>query len=70
MYHLSTESWVHCNDARLTRCTDNEVLNCQAYILFYTCKNGVEGEILEPSYIEGEILGIDEPSPKRKRIPK
>lgn len=34
------ESWVHCNDARLSRCTAKEVQHCQAYILFYTCLKG------------------------------
>ncbi|XP_043943569.1 ubiquitin carboxyl-terminal hydrolase 44 [Protopterus annectens] len=28
--------WVHCNDSKLTICTEEEVCKVQAYILFYT----------------------------------
>ena len=35
------DSWVHCNDARISRCTQDEVLASQAYILFYVRGHGV-----------------------------
>lgn len=30
------ESWIHCNDARMERCSLSDVMSAQAYILFYT----------------------------------
>lgn len=33
-------SWVHCNDARLSRTTPDEVLKAQAYVLFYARRTG------------------------------
>lgn len=50
------ESWVHCNDARLSRTIAKEVLNCQAYILFYTRLKG-------KCDIEEEIVTIDQEEP-------
>lgn len=34
------ESWVHCNDSRLSRCTSEDVLSAQPYVLFYARRNG------------------------------
>ena len=36
-------SWVHCNDARLTLCSESEALQSQAYILFYVRRHGRAG---------------------------
>ena len=30
-----TDSWIHCNDARMERCSLSDVMAAQAYILFY-----------------------------------
>lgn len=62
MLVFAIESWVHCNDARLSRTIAKEVLNCQPYILFYTRLKGkcdIEEEILtiEPT--------IDGPNTKK-----
>lgn len=43
--NVCAESWVHCNDARISRCSGKEVQNCQAYILFYTCVKGSEDDL-------------------------
>ena len=32
--------WIHCNDARLTRSSPDEVLKSQAYVLFYARRTG------------------------------
>eukprot|EP00117_Sycon_ciliatum_P025671 scpid60094/ scgid21257/ Ubiquitin carboxyl-terminal hydrolase 44; Deubiquitinating enzyme 44; Ubiquitin thioesterase 44; Ubiquitin-specific-processing protease 44 len=41
-------SWVHCNDARLTLCSEAEVLQSQAYILFYVRRHGRAGTGYSP----------------------
>lgn len=33
-------SWIHCNDTRLSRCLPEDVLNSQAYVLFYSRRTG------------------------------
>jgi len=33
---VDTESWVHCNDSTVTRCSGGDVHRAQAYILVYT----------------------------------
>ena len=44
------ESWVHCNDSRLEQCPLSEVMQSQAYILFYTLKppRGSTESLLDP----------------------
>ena len=32
---FATDSWIHCNDARMERCPLSDVMAAQAYILFY-----------------------------------
>ena len=31
---------MHCNDARIARCSSEDVLKAQAYVLFYARRNG------------------------------
>ena len=52
---------MHCNDARLSRTSDREVQNCQAYILFYSLMKDLNKEGLVT--IEEE----EEPSTKKRR---
>ena len=33
------DSWVHCNDAKMQLVSLDDVMKCQAYILFYTRKH-------------------------------
>ena len=35
-YFVFSDSWVHCNDAKLQIVTPETVMKAQAYILFYT----------------------------------
>ena len=66
MLLFAIESWVHCNDARLSRTIAKEVLDCQAYILFYTRLKGkcnFEEEILTRDQIEPSLDG-----PNTKKI--
>lgn len=61
-YCWNTEagSWVHCNDARTVRCSRDEVLSAQAYILFY---------ILRRHGGCGLLLGDgEEPDTKRRKL--
>ena len=58
---ILSESWVHCNDARLSRATSREVHSSQAYILFYTRLKETD---LETDLEEGNL---DEPPTKKKR---
>ena len=37
---ITTGLWVHCNDSRLSRCSSNDVLDSQAYVLFYARRQG------------------------------
>ena len=39
-FSVHAGSWVHYNDARVSLCTELEVLKSQAYILLYTRSNG------------------------------
>ena len=41
---LYSGSWVNCNDVRMSRCALEEVLQAQAYILFYTRRRGICSE--------------------------
>ena len=54
-------SWVHCNDARISRCPLEEVLQSQAYILFYVRHRVQSGGARKKEEEEGPQL-------KRRKI--
>ena len=54
-----TGSWVHCNDAKLEICSEREVMNCQAYILFYSLSSqphSENDELASPLLTQQEVV--------------
>ena len=58
-------SWVHCNDARLTRCSIDEVFQAQAYILFYI-RDRQRTVLFDETLFKG-VDSIDEEIPSTKK---
>ena len=51
-WNYTTQFWMHFNDAKAERCSEDEVLHTQAYILFYVRKN------LNFDKLGSKIIGI------------
>eukprot|EP00731_Ephydatia_muelleri_P030285 Em0021g808a len=65
-WNSEADSWVHCNDAKVSRCTQDEVLASQAYILFYVRGHGVSSPIVHTA--GPQESGPETPSAKRVRF--
>lgn len=67
-YNTEASSWVHCNDSRVSLCTEQEVLSSQAYILFFTRSRSMAANV-QPSYSVTSPPAVDLMHPaKRVRI--
>ena len=64
-YNTEALSWVHCNDRRVSLCTEDEVLNSQAYILFYRRLSSLAA-IVQPT-CSASSPTVDDVNP-RKRV--
>ena len=62
LYIFTIGTWVHCNDARVIRCSPEDVLKSQAYVLFYARRTG-RSPVLNRFNNTNNDRGIDEPPP-------
>jgi ubiquitin carboxyl-terminal hydrolase 44/49 len=66
-YNTEASSWVHCNDSRVSLCTEDEVLNSQAYILFYRRLSSLAATV-QPTYSTSSPTWEDGNARKRVRL--
>lgn len=59
---------MHCNDARIIRCTEAELQACQAYILFYSKDKQGEKDGASSLSEPGSATFLPEPGSKRRKL--
>eukprot|EP00118_Oscarella_pearsei_P016360 m.155269 g.155269 ORF g.155269 m.155269 type:complete len:631 (+) comp38662_c0_seq1:10-1902(+) len=64
-WNPEAESWVHCNDTRMSLCSVEDVLKAQAYVLFYTRRNSPADLV---KHIRPSITSPLSPEPTPKKF--